>query len=134
MWPVSSQPGRFFATAKTHKFSSIDEITLADLTLRPIIDQTGTHVYKASLVISKFLEPLTRNKYVINNTLAFPDIIKDAPLKDDEEDVSYDVESLFTNIPVKEKNEFSLDEIYTRITTHIQMSARTMNSWVHILR
>ncbi len=114
MRPVSNQPGRFFATAKTHKFNSVEDVTLADLKLRPIIDQTGTHVYKASKVISKYLEPLTKNEYVINNTLVFPDIIKSVPLREDEEDVSYDVESLFTSIPVKETIEFILDEIYVR--------------------
>ena len=117
MRPVSSQPGRFFATAKTHKFVSMDDITVDNLTLRPIIDQTGTHVYKASQVISSYLEPLTQNKYVINNTLDFPDIIKNAPLQEDQEDVSYDVESLFTNIPVRETIDFILDEIYVRKST-----------------
>ena len=47
----------------------------------------------------------------------FPDIIKNAPLQEDEEDVSYDVESLFTNIPVRETIDFILDEIYVRKTT-----------------
>ena len=116
MRPVSSQPRRFFATAKTHKFNSMEDITVADLKLRPIIDQTGTHIYNASKVISKYLEPLTKNEYVINNTLIFPEIIKSVPLQEDEEDVSYDVESLFTSIPVKETIEFILDEIYVRKT------------------
>ena len=42
MHPKSNQQGRFFATAKTHKFDSINDITLNQLNLRPIIDQTGT--------------------------------------------------------------------------------------------
>ena len=46
MRPVNSQAGRFFATAKTHKFNSPEDITLNELKLRPIIDQTGSHVYK----------------------------------------------------------------------------------------
>ena len=67
--------------------TSVEEVSLEDLKLRPIIDQTGTHVYKASKVISKYLEPLSKNEYVINNTLDFPEIIKSVPLQDDEEDV-----------------------------------------------
>ena len=35
-------------------------------------------------------------------------------MKDDEEDVSYDVESLFTSIPVDETIEYILDEIYDK--------------------
>ena len=31
MRPVSNQPGRLYATAKTHKFNSLDEIAVANL-------------------------------------------------------------------------------------------------------
>ena len=43
MPPILNQPGRLFATAKTHKFDCINDITLEQLKLRPIIDQTGTY-------------------------------------------------------------------------------------------
>ena len=43
MRPKLNQPGRFFATGKTHKFDSVIEITLDKLKLRPITDQTGTY-------------------------------------------------------------------------------------------
>ena len=33
-------------------------------------------------------------------------------MSEDEEDVSYDVESLFTNIPIKETIDFICEEIY----------------------
>ena len=46
--PTANQPARLFATAKTHKFESYKNININDLKLRPIIDQTGTHTYKAS--------------------------------------------------------------------------------------
>ena len=36
------------------------------------------------------------------------------PLKDDEEDVSYDVESLFTNIPIEETINYIIEQIYVR--------------------
>ena len=44
MRPKSNQPGRFFATAKTHKFDSVNDITLDKLKLRPIIDQKLTYI------------------------------------------------------------------------------------------
>ena len=43
--PVSNQPARFFATAKTHKFATIEDINAKDFKLRSIIDQTGTYIY-----------------------------------------------------------------------------------------
>ena len=45
MRPVSNQPARFFVTAKTHKFKSLEEINVDQLKLRPISDQTGTYIY-----------------------------------------------------------------------------------------
>ena len=40
--PCSNQADRFIATAKTHKFKSIEDIYLESLKLRPIIHQTRT--------------------------------------------------------------------------------------------
>ena len=42
--PTSSQPARLFATAKTHKFTDTKQMNINHLKLRPIIDQTGTHL------------------------------------------------------------------------------------------
>ena len=75
--PKSNQPGRFFATAKTHKFDSVNDITTLDkLKLRPIIDQTGTYIYNTSKVAAKYLRPLSKSKYSIDDTLTFPDLLK----------------------------------------------------------
>ena len=41
MRPVSNQPGRFFATAKAHKFPSLNDITVENLKLRLIINLIG---------------------------------------------------------------------------------------------
>ena len=114
MRPRSNQPGRFFATAKMHKFESISDITLEQLKLRPIIDQTGTYIYKASKVVAKYLGPLAKNEYTIRDTLSFPDLLKSVPSDDNYEDVSYDVESLFTSIPVQETIDYILYKIYVK--------------------
>ena len=42
--PSSSQSARLFTTAKTHKFTDTKQININNLKLRPIIDQTGTHL------------------------------------------------------------------------------------------
>ena len=53
------------------------------------------------------------NEYNIKNTLQFPQLLKDfPPLKDDQGYVSYDFESLFTNIPLKESINYILVQIY----------------------
>ena len=43
MLPKSNQPGQLYGTAKTHKFISIEDITLENLKFRPIDAQSGTY-------------------------------------------------------------------------------------------
>ena len=60
MLSFSHQPARIFATAKTHKFENINDITVDNLKLRPIIDQIGTCYYKKRKVIAVYLKPLKK--------------------------------------------------------------------------
>jgi len=114
MVPKSNQPGRFFATAKTHKFENFNDINLHKLKIRPIIDQTGSCYYNAAKVISEYLKPIAENEFVIKDTQSFPNMLRQIPITDEEEDVSYDVESLFTNVPIKDTINYICDEIYIR--------------------
>ena len=65
---------------------------MTSLKSRPIITQTGTLTYNAAQVISKYLQPLFKNEY--------PILKSNPPLDPDERYVSYDVESLFINVPI----------------------------------
>ena len=112
MLPKSHQPARMYGSAKTHKFESYDQITVENLKLRPIMDQSGTMVYTAAQIIADYIRPLNDSKYIIKDTLTFPNILAEMQLQEDEEDISYDVESLFTNVPVEETIEYILDEIF----------------------
>ena len=113
MRPVSNQPGRFFAPAKTHKFTSLNDVTVENLKLRPIIDLTATYTYNTSKVIKNYLWLLSKNQYTISTTIKFLKLLKSADPNANYEDVSYDVESLFTSIQVTETIEYILKRIYT---------------------
>ena len=114
MQPDTNQPARLYRTAKTHKFETLEDITVVHLKFRPIIDQTGTFTYNVAKVISDYLRPLCKNEYSINDTqkLIHKHVIFKSTLQDDEEDVSYDVESLFTNIPIEETINYIIEQIY----------------------
>ena len=115
MYPHSNQPAKLYGTAKTHKFNNTNDITKDELKFRPIIDQTGTYTYNAAQVISKYLKALCKNEFTIEDNQTFSSKIRDLPpLEDEEEDVSYDVESLFTNIPIEETVNYILDQIYIK--------------------
>ena len=90
------------------KSKSICDITLEQLKLRPIIDQTGTYICKSSKVVAKYLGSLAKNDYTIRDILSFPDVLNSALSDDNYEDVSYDAESLFTSIPVQETIDYIL--------------------------
>ena len=84
---ISNQPGQLYGTAKTHKFSSIEDITLENLKFRPIIAQSGTYTYNAAQVIADYLKPLcSDNDYIIRNTQEFPKLLQQQdPLLPNEE-------------------------------------------------
>ena len=112
MRPVSNQPARFFVTAKTHKFKSLEEINVDQHKLRPLIDQTSTFIYNASKVIAKYLKPLAKNEFTISDTLIFSDLVKN---------VSKWIRGYFigcrvpfTSILVEETINYIVDKIYAR--------------------
>ena len=114
MRPVSNQPGRIYATTKTHKLNSLDDINVDNLKFRPIISQNGKLYLQCCEGNSRYLKPTCSNLYKISDTQEFSSLIKDQPLlSDDKEYVSYDVDSLFTNIPVAETIEYIIHQIYT---------------------
>ena len=57
--------------------------------------------------------PLSKNEFSIRDTLSFPELLKNSSNDESGEDVSYDVESLFT-VPVQERIDYILQRIYVR--------------------
>ena len=55
------------------------------------------------------------NLYVVIMTQEFPKLLQQQdPLLPNEEYVTYDVQSLFTNVPIQETIDYILDEIYVK--------------------
>ena len=100
-----------FATATSQKIESINYIIIDNLKLRPIVDRTGTCYYKTGKVIAKCLYPPTKNEFFTTNSQRFPSMLNKEPLFEEKKDVSYNVESLFANSPIKENFHFICDEI-----------------------
>ena len=69
--------------------------------------------YHAGKVVAEYLKLLADNKYVIKDTQSFPTMLNELPpLKADKEEVSYDVESLFTSVPINPTINHICDKIY----------------------
>ena len=116
MYPTSNQPSQLYGTAATHKHENIEEINVQSLNFGPIKAETGTCPYNAAQFISNYMKPLyTCNEYIIGNTQDFSKLIQEqSPLQLHDEYVLYDIESLFTNVPITQTTEYILDEIYVK--------------------
>ena len=90
--PIGSQPPRLYGLAKVHK---------AHIPMRPVLSMPGSAYYKIGKYLSKFLAKVP--ECTINtSTEGINESIKHVSLKKDEQLVSFDVTSLYTNVPVEE--------------------------------
>ena len=90
-----------------HKFSSSDSFPK----LRPIVSSIDTFNYNLTRFLCDLLSPLVANDYSCKDTFSFVSQIKNANLSK-KFLVSYDVTSLFTNIPLQETIDIAINLIF----------------------
>ena len=90
-----------------HKFSSTDSFPK----LHPIAPSIGTFHYNLACFLCDLLLLLFPNDYSCKNTFSFVSQIKNANLSK-KFLVSYDVTSLFTNIPLQETIDIAINLIF----------------------
>ena len=64
------------------------DITVENLKLCPVIDLTGTYTYNTSKAVANYLQPLSKNQYIISDTLKFPDLLKNTDTNHNYKNVS----------------------------------------------
>ena len=85
-----------------------------NLKLRPTVSTCGTYYYETAKFLASYLMPFTKNESKIKNTTEFSERLNSCSLNDQEIAVSYDVSSLFTEVPLDETINDIVEEIYTR--------------------
>ena len=91
-------------------------------TSRPILSATGTTTYKLAKFCDKLLKPITTNEYTIRDSFSFakeveefdPNIII----------ASFDIKSLFTNLPLTESIGLCVEDLYGN-HTHIDSLSKS---------
>ena len=108
---------------KTHK-------AYANLpSFRPIIDTTSTPYYNIGKFLSSLLQPLTHNDYNLKDSFDAVKRIRSIPpelFDNGYQFVSFDVQSLFTNVPVKKTINIILDRVYNKKLINTNLKKRTM--------
>ncbi len=121
--PQSTQPARAHGFPKTHK----DFDTLPPF--RPIIDTTGTAYQPIAKYLTRVLNPLTMNAYTLKDSFEAVSRIQNIPVnlfRDGYRFVSFDVKSLFTNVPLKKTINIILDRIYNKKEINTTLKKRTL--------
>ncbi|XP_071801298.1 uncharacterized protein [Asterias amurensis] len=92
--PSSSTCPRFFGNPKIHK---------PEVPLRPIVASRESPTYDTAKYLAKVLRPLVGlTEHHVSNSTQFVDITRNLTLQPTDILVSFDVESLFTNVPTDE--------------------------------
>ena len=104
---TGSRLGIMYGLPKVHK---------ENVPLRPILSATNSFNYQLSKTLVKMLSPLITKKYSLKDSFEFAKIISQ---QENQNYImtSFDITSLFTNIPVKETCEIILNQLFPTPTS-----------------
>ena len=109
--PSGSRPGIIYCLGKVHKI-----VTDGLPSFRPILSAISTPTYKLAKFLVPMLEPLTTNECTIKDSFTFAEELQsfDSKLVT----ASFDIESLFTNIPLQETIDLCVEKLF-QDRTHV---------------
>ena len=106
--PRVSKPGILYGLPKVHKAGCLS---------RPVMSAIGTCNYSLAKFLVPILQPHTSNQYTVHSSFSFvKEIIGYTPSANTVM-VSFDVASLFTNIPLDDTVHISLDGLFMEADT-----------------
>ena len=99
-----SKPGILYGLPKVHKIG---------VPLRPILSAIGTSGYNIAKFLLPFLKPITTNIYTVQDSFSFVQEITNVKNSNSLFMASFDIKSLFTNIPLDETIEIATSSLYS---------------------
>ena len=112
LYPTGSCPGKFYGTAKIHKLPVDGGIN--ELPIRPIVSNLNTATYNLAKYLSKLLSPLRQSGNTVKNIEEFIEELKQQKLSKEHKMLSFDVKSLFTNVPLNRTIDIILKRMYEK--------------------
>ena len=122
LYPTGLRPGLFYGTPKVHKLQQQQQQQrLEELTMRPIISNIGTATYEIVKYLNKLLTSLRKSDYNILNTEDLIRRLREETIPAGYKMISFDVKSLFTNVPLDKTIDYILKKVYNekKIQTNI---------------
>ena len=102
MVSTGGQPARLYGLAKVHKVNT---------PLRPVFSLPGSSYYNLNKVFAKFFEKI-ESANIETNSLDAREILESTNLEPNENLISLDVKSLYTNVPLREAIDIALRKLY----------------------
>ena len=102
--PVGSKPGKLYGMAKVH----LDQVPL-----RPVVSMLGTPEYNLAKYLDQLIKPYIPDTYLLRSTDDFIERLKHLSINSHNIVVSFDVVSLFTNVPLAKTIELIIDRLYS---------------------
>lgn len=117
-------------TAQLPSIYGLPKIHKRDVPMRPIISSMKLPCYELSKFVGRILQCVTNNsKYTVRNSFEFVNKAKKINIKENEVLVSFDVISLFTNIPTQ----FAINLLKTKWTTISKHTKMTQSKFLEVL-
>ena len=124
IYPTGSSPGKFYGTAKKHKLTPTG--TIDDLPILLIISNIGTASYQLAKYLAKLLPPRSKSEYTVDNNVEFINDIKSEKVPTSYSFKSFDVKSLFTNVPLDYTVNIIIRRIYDDNGLYTNISKKEM--------
>ena len=125
--PKNAKPAKAHGLPKIHKeFSNIPKFS-------PIIDTTGTTHCLVGKYLAILLNPLTINEYLLKDSFDAANRIKCIPqnlFENGYQYISFDVESLFSNVPIKRTVDIIVKRIYEDKLVSTNLKKRTLKKLI----
>ena len=110
------------------KFYGLPKIHKPDVPLRPIVASQGSPTYNLAKYLAEILKPFVgKSEHYVVNSKEFITKIEQTKLDEDEILVSFDVVSLFTNVPVDEACNIAKERLLLDNTLHLRTTLSPEN-------